>query len=240
MIPIHFGSSERMLFGLYSPAAQPRQRRGALLLNPFGSEAFRSHRSIRQLADKLAVAGVDVFRFDYFGTGDSFGEGDEISLKGWLDDAETAMDELIGAAGVQKVTVVGLRLGGLLAGFLAARRPREVDRVIFWDPIWRGADFLAELGVDGGEEAQNVSGFLLPYGFRQELERADLGGLPGTRARVLVATAREEAAPGAAELKASKMSTEVFASPLCWEEEKDFGAGAVPLELVKRMASWKG
>jgi len=63
----YFGAGERRLFGVYTPARHGG-RRGAVLCPPWGQEYLRAHRSIAQLANTLATAGVHVLRFDYSGT----------------------------------------------------------------------------------------------------------------------------------------------------------------------------
>src|ERR1700755_3241688 len=42
-----------------------------LICNPFGYEALCAHRALRVLAERAALAGAHVLRFDYRGTGDS-------------------------------------------------------------------------------------------------------------------------------------------------------------------------
>ncbi len=69
---IHFGTSGRELFGIYHAAEVVSPSRPAVLLcNPFGQEAVRAHRIYRILAERLARAGHNVMRFDYYATGDS-------------------------------------------------------------------------------------------------------------------------------------------------------------------------
>ncbi|WP_018952655.1 alpha/beta fold hydrolase [Thioalkalivibrio sulfidiphilus] len=241
MIPIHFGSRDRLMLGIYSPAAVPRKRRGVLFLNPWGIEAMRAHRSIKQLSDILVRAGHDSFRFDYYGTGDSFGDDRDVTLSGCVDDAEWALDELLGAASVAKVTVVGLRLGGLVAGQLAARRAREIDQVVFWDAPPTGRAYLEELSARASipvEDFRQQSGYEISPTFRDELLSASLDGLPGTRAKVLVASSAASVDPAPLGLKAKSVDALAVESLNCWEEERDFGAGAVPVELCKGIAAW--
>lgn len=263
VIPMHFGTRRRTLFGMYHPALEPRRRRGVLILNPWGSEYFRAHRSLRHMAISLAERGLDVLRFDYFGTGDSFGRDQDTSVSGSLDDGEMALDELAAVAGVRKVSLVGLRLGATLAGHLAERRPREVDRVVFWDPVWQGADLVGEWGVgaaiDGnrapasltsreGTEVE-VHGFVLPSSLLQELSTLSLDHRPGEHIRLLTARSVWDGGPDDRDPAGAHRSdsinivaretTEIFdPSPPCWVEEEDFGAGAIPMNLIRKIAEW--
>ena len=71
MRPFYFGDSEEALYGVYhSPQGEHRDE-GVVLCAPFGQEAMRTHRALRQLATLLTKRGYHVLRFDYRGTGDS-------------------------------------------------------------------------------------------------------------------------------------------------------------------------
>ena len=145
MNPLHFGSSETVLFGIYHPpTAASGRNRGVVLCNPFGDEAIKAHRAYLQLANRLAAERFHVLRFDYFATGDSAGDSAEGSIAQWLDDIGTAIDELKDASGVAKVSLVGLRLGATLA-LQAARTRRDLDRIALWDPIVRGGAYIDDL-----------------------------------------------------------------------------------------------
>lgn len=153
MLPLFFGSAERRLFGVYEPA----QRRGdvaraVLLCNSWGTEYLNAHRSLRVLAQRLGAAGFDTLRFDYFGEGDSGGETTEADLEGWKQDIATAVAELKAMSSAGRVVILGLRLGASLAAEVAPALACDIDRLILWDPIVNGADYLSELEPEAAEE----------------------------------------------------------------------------------------
>ena len=88
----YFGSSERALLGVYSPPEAALEREAVVLLcHPAPQEYMRSHWALRQLAARLAAAGLHVLRFDYSGTGDSAGDSSAgASLEAWRADVLTA------------------------------------------------------------------------------------------------------------------------------------------------------
>jgi pimeloyl-ACP methyl ester carboxylesterase len=156
---------------------------------------MRSHRAFRQLTTLLTRGGYHVLRFDYGGTGDSAGEGEAQTLEQWTDDVSTAIEELRDTAGLDQVTVVGLRLGAALALQAAARGGSGgvgVDRLVLWDPVADGERWLAEvlpagveatareLSAPGGSGVVGVSGFPLPLALFQELRTLlpDGAGVP--------------------------------------------------------------
>lgn len=148
MNPFYFGTPGRRLFGIHAAARPGASRpavRAVLLCPPWGQEYLRAHRSMRHLADLLAVAGCDAMRFDYFGTGDSAADLQDATVAGWESDIDTAIDELVDLSGSNRVALVGLRLGALLAARAQSRRSRDISALVLWDPVPSGERFLGEL-----------------------------------------------------------------------------------------------
>src|SRR5215470_3230497 len=145
MTSFHFGSRQRRLFGYYEPApANLSKVRAVLLCHPMGNEQVFAYRTMRQLAARLVRAGFHVLRFDYFGTGDSYGDTGEGDLASWCGDIETAIEELKEMTGAAKVDLAGLRLGANLSARVAVHRPKEIGKLILWEPLV--ADELAVAG----------------------------------------------------------------------------------------------
>jgi pimeloyl-ACP methyl ester carboxylesterase len=142
--PFYFGAPGRELFGIYHPAAGEPRAEGVVLCPPLFGEQLRTHASLRRLALTLAAAGRHVLRFDYWGTGDSGGELIATTPDSWQQDIGAAVDELIALSGVRRVRLVGVRLGATLAA-RAAPDLAAVDRLVLWDPIRNGAEYLAQL-----------------------------------------------------------------------------------------------
>ena len=145
MEPLFFGESDSALYGVYHPPESTQVRSDAVLLcYPAGHEYMRIHRAFRQLAGALNAKGFHVLRFDYFGTGDSAGDQAEIMMERWLQDAEAAAEELLSISGCRKLSVVGLRLGALIASQLAAK-VKAVKRLVLWEPLLEGEAFVREM-----------------------------------------------------------------------------------------------
>lgn len=245
MNPFFFGTRERRLFGAYLPGAGER---AVVLCAPLGQEYLRAHRSITHLGNLLARAGVHVLRFDWFGTGDSGGDLCDGDVAGWEQDVATAIDELKDTAAVERVGLAGLRLGATLAA-AAARGRDDVDAVVLWDPVVRGAEYAAELEHDatraGPAAPREILGFVYPDRLFGELAAVDLlplvPELPA-RTRVVVTTPlpshRELRAHLAA--RATPAALEELESPPAWLEERNIGVGALPVPVLKRIAaSWE-
>jgi pimeloyl-ACP methyl ester carboxylesterase len=143
---LYFDSNGKSLFGwLHLPDQDPDRKLGLVICNPFGYEATCAHRSIRVFAETAANLGVPALRFDYLGTGDSAEiepQADQIEI--WSGDIVAAVTELQRSTGVERVCLVGIRLGALLAT-LAAKQCRVVSSVILIAPIVSGPRYLRQL-----------------------------------------------------------------------------------------------
>jgi alpha-beta hydrolase superfamily lysophospholipase len=141
---LYFPADAKQLFGwLHWPAARHRCDLGMVICKPFGYEALCAHRSLRAFAHMAAANGVPALNFDYAGTGDSADiAADHEQLERWCHDVITAVAELR-RHGVGRVSLLGFRLGALLA-LLAARRV-PIDALILVSPILSGNAYLREL-----------------------------------------------------------------------------------------------
>lgn len=192
MKAFYFGEREKRLYGVYhTPAvSQPGVAgSGVVLCCPFGYEYMTSHRAFRQLARRLSRSGFHVLRFDYFGTGNSSGDGRDVSIQQWLEDICAAVTELRDMASLRRVSLVGFRLGGALAA-MATSRLRDLDALALWDPVASGTAYLAELqnaakkepwkcdstmhAESGSESIMQVNGFPLTDDMAKEISKLDL------------------------------------------------------------------
>jgi hypothetical protein len=115
-----------------------------LICQPVGHEYVRSYNAIRRLCRRLAQSGFPVLKFDYCGLGDSYGDGSEATADEWRANIRAAARELARLSGRSELTVIGVRLGGLLAAGMSLEGVVARDLVL-WDPVVNGADYLDEL-----------------------------------------------------------------------------------------------
>jgi hypothetical protein len=143
---LYFTSAGKNLFGwLHRPPGGSAGNLGLVICKPFGYEATCSHRSVRAFAEAATDLGVPTLRFDYLGTGDSADiEPQADQLEVWSRDVLAAISELQRSTGVERVCLMGIRLGALLAT-LASKQCRAVSSVILIAPIVTGPRYLREL-----------------------------------------------------------------------------------------------
>jgi len=139
-----FGPVDRPLFGWLHVPEDGRARGGVLLTPTLGIEEVNARYAYRRIADRLAESGFAVLRFDYEGTGDSAGDGDEPGRVGaWLGSIRTAL-ELVRSLELGRTSVVGLRMGATLAAEIVGSGPAVIDDLVLWDPCASGRSFLRE------------------------------------------------------------------------------------------------
>jgi pimeloyl-ACP methyl ester carboxylesterase len=143
--PYFFGPNECQLFGIYSPPECINAHNGicVILCYPIGQEYIRCHRSYVVLAEKLCAAGIHVLRFDYRGTGDSFGQWESVCCVDWISDIDIAIDEMKQALGSTTIVLFGARLGASLA-CMAASHCADVQRLALWAPAIDGKNYCEE------------------------------------------------------------------------------------------------
>lgn len=131
---------ERIFSVLHVPVAPCS--RGIIVCAPLGEEMLWSRRVLVTFARELADNGYAVLRFDYRGEGDSDGWFEESSVTSRLADTSLAIESLRSLVpSIEDVTLVGLRFGATIAAMAAATR-KDISRLILWDPVTDGADYM--------------------------------------------------------------------------------------------------
>lgn len=249
-----FGAPESPLYGcLHEPSTGAAPGAGVVLCYPIGHEYLNAHRSFAQLAARLAGAGFAALRFDYAGTGDSAGDAAQMSVERWIADIRTAVREVRASCGVERVSLVGLRLGALLA--MHAAQP-GAHSVALWDPVVRGRDYLEELErlheetlryayvtperAGGAQAVDEFLGFPLPENARVAIEALDLDRERQITPRLLVIESEPTRAVaqwrGALAGTADRTDHQVIAAARIWQKEPL--EGIVPHNLLEGMVSW--
>jgi hypothetical protein len=134
-----FFFDDQRLFGCYFPAADQTSSRLLIVCPPLFSAYSRCYRALSELAESCADEQVHVLRFDYFGTGESMGELDDVTEKEWERNITASIEEGVMLTGATDVILAGVRLGATLA---AQIEHPMVSKKVFWDPFLKGNDFL--------------------------------------------------------------------------------------------------
>ncbi|ONG50987.1 hypothetical protein BKE38_16945 [Pseudoroseomonas deserti] len=154
-LPVAFGGCT----GWFHAAARPTGR-AVLMLAPDGYEALCSRRPWRELAARLAEAGLSVLRYDHPGEGSS--DGIEELPPDFSVCADTAVEAaalLKRLSGAAEVSVLGMRMGAMVAGLAAARMDAAPLALLY--PVLSGRLHGREMRVqsDRGPEGPEFLGF---------------------------------------------------------------------------------
>jgi pimeloyl-ACP methyl ester carboxylesterase len=243
IIPVAFDDC----VGWLHPAAGGR---GIVLCSAFGYEELCSRRTMHDLACSLARAGLPVLRFDYHGTADSAGTGEDPKrVATWIANIGAATDFIRRETAVTEVVLVGLRLGALLAACAAARRT-DIAALALLAPPLSGRGYVRELkalahllvpatdvtAFDGLE----VAGFRVARRTLEDLSAVDWPQTPlAGRPRVLLMHP-DNAAPkpiaarlGTAAPEIEEACFEAYARMMC-----DPTASVVPTQAIARLTNW--
>jgi len=230
LLPLFFGSSDEPLFGAYEAPRGSPCGAAVLLLNPAGWEYLRAHRSLRVLSARLADNGFDVFRFDYTGTGDSWGDEQNASLTRWLTDAVAAAEELDALAGGVPLHIVGLRHGARLAQLLVAEQHLRASSVVLWDP-----PRLDELAKDRGAPKANDDGtppaLRIPVEVAGAMAQRRWAPLPESFHSVVVTSI--QASPPDDLVASMSVQLSAIGADACWVEQAHHGAGPISLPAIE-------
>lgn len=139
-----FRSGNHSVLAHLDVPAQPT-RAGVVIVSPFGWDEICAYRPLRSLARSLASKGFHTLRFDLPGTGDSSGSAlDQQLIAAWIQSIGDAVSELKASAGLTEVSVLGVRLGAMLA-LAAASRGAQIEKLILWGASATGRSLLREL-----------------------------------------------------------------------------------------------
>src|SRR6516165_8124503 len=88
----------------------------------FTGDRMESHWIFVKCSRALAFHGIASLRFDFYGSGESDGQFDEVTLQGEVSDAEAAVEFFRKQKGVdgRRLGLCGLSLGGAVAACVAA------------------------------------------------------------------------------------------------------------------------
>ncbi len=127
---------------LYVTVYDSGSSRWLVIAPPLFEELARTRKFCVNAARKIARAGFNVVRFDYYGTGLSEGKFEDFTLSQAACDLDTVI-AMCRERGAAQVSCLGFRFGAYLA---ALRNSKDgVGRVIVWEPVFDLAAYITEV-----------------------------------------------------------------------------------------------
>lgn len=133
---IAFDSPLGTLRGMLHRPDENQNVPGVVMLHGFTGQHIEDQRLFVQAARYLAAAGFAVLRMDFYGSGDSDGSFEEMTVHTEVEDAVVMLDWFATQPGIDatRTGVIGLSMGGAVTALLAARDAR-VKAAVFWNAV---------------------------------------------------------------------------------------------------------
>jgi uncharacterized protein len=134
------------LYSVYhEPEVMDHCDTGVVFCYPYGQEYIRCHKLYVNMANKLARRGFHALRFDYYGTGDSSGDFNEVTVQESLNNTRMVIDQFRDSCGVGRIVLFGVRFGASLAMMYSGTHP--VDALVLWNPVLDGRSYLKSIDL---------------------------------------------------------------------------------------------
>jgi alpha/beta superfamily hydrolase len=147
---------------------------GVVLYHGFGGHRMEAGFLFVRFSRLLSRHGIASVRFDFLGSGESDGEFQDMTLTGEIEDAGAVLDWFRRRRGLGRIFLLGLSMGGSVAGYLAGRRGSEVAGLLLWAPAGEMGQRLDErLAVLGSaqpvpRDPYDVNGLTLGEAFYRD------------------------------------------------------------------------
>ena len=166
-----FPFGDTLLYGSIYAATERRHPFGLLICSSWGLDAERAHTVSPPLAMGMARLGGVALRFDYPGTGDSFGDYGTASIETWSGAALAALREAEYRYPGTKWVMVGLMLGASVAA--VAARAADIRHFLLLQPSFDPAGYVdtaiqkaRRRPLGSGDTANTAFGYPIPRGLR--------------------------------------------------------------------------
>ena len=144
-IPITLDNKGQKIFGmLHVPKTETQGVYPVVLFcHGFGGNKVGRHRLFVRLSEHLSTSGIASLRFDFRGSGDSFGDFRDTTIESQIQDCEIAADFLSKHPLIDKdkIALLGSSLGGVIS-ILATRSLNRVKTIALWAPVFAAQPWL--------------------------------------------------------------------------------------------------
>lgn len=142
LIPEFLNSPQGRIFTISHANRKCNSQQAVILVPPFAEEMNKSRRMLTLVAEALAGQGYHVLLLDMYGTGDSDGNFSDASWKGWLEQLDCCIDHVKRRYGIDSYSLLGVRSGALLISEYLSHPQIGLNKLIFWQPVVDGANYL--------------------------------------------------------------------------------------------------
>ncbi|KEO82276.1 alpha/beta hydrolase [Tumebacillus flagellatus] len=115
-----------------------------ILYHGFTANKLQNHRMFWKLSRELEQLGAAAFRYDFLGSGESDGHFEEMTVSGEIAEAHAILDAVRQDPRIDenRIVLLGISMGGLVASVVAGDRPQEVRDLILLCPAGNMYDIV--------------------------------------------------------------------------------------------------
>ncbi|MEA1912147.1 MAG: alpha/beta fold hydrolase [Spirochaetota bacterium] len=167
---------------------------GVILFHGFSGNRMEPGFMFVRFGRLLADNGIASIRFDFLGSGESDGSFTDMTFSSEAEQASAIMDyfKSIDEIDENNIIILGLSMGGAIAGYIAGSRPSDIEGLVLWAPAGEMRLFIEqrEKQIESGEITENlmdIGGLLLGEGFVDDVRSINiLEKTAGYRGKVLI------------------------------------------------------
>ncbi len=115
-----------------------------IIISPVGPEYMSCHRSIKLLAEKIALSGIHCIRYDPIGMGNSSGNLDDSGIwEKWVNSPQKLQHYLKNKFNISSIILTGLRSGCLILSDVI--KTTQIKTAVFWYPQVKGTAYMRSI-----------------------------------------------------------------------------------------------
>jgi pimeloyl-ACP methyl ester carboxylesterase len=118
-----------------------------ILFHGFTGTKLEPHRLFLKISRKLEQHGIASFRFDFLGSGESDGDFEQMTVSKEIDEAHAIVDFVKNDPRIDhdRIYLLGLSMGGLVASIVAGDRSNEVKKLILLAPAGNMYELIIQM-----------------------------------------------------------------------------------------------
>jgi len=154
---------------------------GVILFHGFSGDRMEPGFMFVRFSRLLAKHNIASVRFDFLGSGESDGSFTDMTFSNEVEQASLIFDYFknLDAVDEQNIILLGLSMGGALAGYLAGMRSSELKGLVLWAPAGEMRLFIEkrEKQIENGEitgDIMDISGLRLGEGFIEDVRQLNI------------------------------------------------------------------
>ncbi|MCK5153612.1 MAG: alpha/beta fold hydrolase [Spirochaetales bacterium] len=154
---------------------------GVILYHGFSGDRMEPGFMFVRFSRLLAKQNIASIRFDFLGSGESDGSFTDMTFSNEVEQASIIMDYFKNLDNIDgnNIILLGLSMGGALAGYLAGSRSSELKGLVLWAPAGEMHLFIdkREKEIESGEitvDIMDISGLRLGEGFIEDARKVSI------------------------------------------------------------------